>query len=83
MNRTWNAFKLNKASLTTKNKCSQLRNLATNDVFRNYFRGLYFKVEKINGGEGQMMLNFAAGKINTINYKENTLQRMLHELINL
>jgi hypothetical protein len=33
---------------------------------------LYFKVEKINGGEGQMaMLNFAAGKI-TINYKENT-----------
>jgi hypothetical protein len=40
MNRTWHAFKLNKASLTTNNKCSQLRELATNDVFRNYFRGL-------------------------------------------
>ena len=47
-------------------------NLATNDVFRNYFRGLYFKAEKISGVESQMaMLNFAAGKI-TINYKENT-----------
>ncbi|MDG2430881.1 DUF4270 domain-containing protein [Flavobacterium sp.] len=47
-------------------------NLATNDVFRNYFRGLYFKVEKISGVESQMaMLNFAAGKI-TINYKEDS-----------
>ena len=46
--------------------------LASNDVFRNYFRGLYFKAEKISGVESQMaMLNFAAGKI-TIKYKENT-----------
>lgn len=47
-------------------------NLASNDVFRNYFRGLYFKSEKISGVESQMaVLNFAAGKI-TINYKENS-----------
>ena len=46
--------------------------LASNDVFRNYFRGLYFKAEKISGVESQMaMLNFAAGKI-TIKYKEDT-----------
>lgn len=46
--------------------------LATNDVFKNYFRGLYFKVEKISGTASQMgILNFAAGKI-TIKYKENT-----------
>jgi hypothetical protein len=71
-------LKLNKASLTTKNKCSQLRNLATNDVFRNYFRG--FALEKINGGEGQMaMLNFAAGR-STLIIKKKPLQRMLHEL---
>lgn len=46
--------------------------LASNDVFRNFFRGLYFKAEKISGVESQMaMLNFAAGKI-TIKYKEDT-----------
>lgn len=46
--------------------------LASNDVFRNHFKGLYFKVEKIGGTDGQMaMLNFGAGKI-TIKYKENT-----------
>jgi hypothetical protein len=66
-------LKLNKAFFNNKIiNAANSGNLATNDVFRNYFRGLYFKVEKINGGEGQMaMLNFAAGKI-TINYKENT-----------
>jgi hypothetical protein len=60
------------------------QNLATNDVFRNYFRGLCSKVEKINGGErsnGDAEFLLQARSNN--NYKENTLQRMLHELINL
>ncbi len=45
--------------------------LASNDVFKNYFRGLYFKMEKSAGGEGNLaMLNFRAGKI-TIKYNED------------
>ncbi|MEK8179206.1 DUF4270 domain-containing protein [Flavobacterium buctense] len=43
--------------------------LTNNAVFRNYFRGLYFKVE--NGNPGQMaMLNFQGGKI-TVHYNED------------
>lgn len=64
---------LNKAFFTTKILDAVASGkLATNDVFKNHFKGLYFKVEKISGSESQMaMLNFAAGKI-TVNYKENT-----------
>ncbi|MES2412009.1 MAG: DUF4270 domain-containing protein [Bacteroidota bacterium] len=48
--------------------------LATNDVFKNYFRGIYFKVEHgSNPGQGNMaMLNFKAGKI-TIYYQEDKI----------
>ena len=43
--------------------------LANNAVFKNYFRGLYFKAE--NGNPGHMaMLNFKGGNI-TIYYKED------------
>jgi hypothetical protein len=46
-------------------------NLQNNNVFKNYFRGLYFKVEA-GSDPGQLaMLNFKAGKI-TINYREDT-----------
>lgn len=45
--------------------------LASNEVFKNYFRGLYFKMEKSGGGQGNLaMLNFKAGKI-TITYNED------------
>ncbi len=45
--------------------------LANNALFKNYFRGIYFKVE--NGNPGNMaMLNFKAGKI-TIYYKEDKI----------
>lgn len=45
--------------------------LMTNEVFKEYFRGLYFKVEKGDGSDGSMaMLNFKLGKI-TIKYKED------------
>lgn len=45
--------------------------LASNDVFKNYFRGLYFKMEKSGSSAGNLaMLNFKAGKI-TITYKED------------
>jgi hypothetical protein len=43
--------------------------LVNNNVFKNYFRGLYFKVE--NGNPGQMaMINFLGGKI-TVYYNED------------
>ncbi|MEO5776434.1 MAG: DUF4270 domain-containing protein [Flavobacterium sp.] len=45
--------------------------LANDAVFKNYFRGIYFKVE--NGTPGNMaMINFKAGKI-TIYYKEDKI----------
>ena len=46
-------------------------NLATNDVFKNYFRGLYFKVEQSESDPGAMaMMDFSKGTI-TISYKED------------
>jgi hypothetical protein len=46
--------------------------LATNEVFREYFRGLYFKVEKSgNSPSALAQLDFKKGKI-TIKYKEDT-----------
>ncbi len=45
--------------------------LLNNNVFKDYFRGLYFKVEKNGSNAGNLaMLNFKGGII-TINYKEN------------
>jgi hypothetical protein len=45
--------------------------LASNDVFKNYFRGLYFKMEKSGSSAGNLaMLDFNEGKI-TISYKED------------
>ncbi|WP_035668838.1 DUF4270 domain-containing protein [Flavobacterium sp. 83] len=45
--------------------------LASSDVFKDYFRGLYFKIEKSGSSDGNLaMLNFKAGKI-TVNYNED------------
>ena len=45
--------------------------LANNNLFKNYFRGLYFKVENSGSSTTNMaMLNFKAGAI-TIYYKED------------
>jgi hypothetical protein len=47
--------------------------LSSNALFKNYFRGIYFKVE--NGNPGNMaMINFKAGKI-TIYYKEDKITK--------
>lgn len=46
-------------------------NLLNNNVFKDYFRGLYFSVDQIPGESGNLaMINFKGGKI-TINYKED------------
>lgn len=44
--------------------------LSSNNAFRNYFRGLYFKVEPTSTPGQLAMLNFKAGSV-TINYKED------------
>lgn len=46
-------------------------NLATNNFFNAYFKGLYFKVENSDSDSGSMaMMDFSKGTI-TINYKED------------
>lgn len=49
-----------------------LANMVNNNNFRNYFRGLYFKVEAIAGVEAAMaMLNFSSAKL-SIDYSSIT-----------
>ena len=43
--------------------------LATNDLFKDYFRGLYFKVESLGTPANQAMIDFRKGTI-TIAYEE-------------
>ena len=46
--------------------------LVNNDVFKNYFRGLYFKVEKSDSNPGVLsMMNFKAGTV-IVYYKEDS-----------
>ena len=65
---------LNKAHFKTRildEVTSGSGKLLTNDVFKNYFRGLYFKVEKSGSNPSRLaMMNFKAGTV-TINYKED------------
>lgn len=65
-------LKLNKTFFENKILKAPAGKLATNIDFAEYFRGLYFKVEKIEGQDGQLaMLDFSKGTI-TIKYKEKT-----------
>ncbi len=69
------AMRLNLNKTFFKNKILKASSskLATNDVFKEYFRGLYFKVEKVDGSEGSLnMIDFSKGTI-TINYKEDKI----------
>lgn len=45
--------------------------LANNDVFKNYFRGLFFKVESLGNTNSMAMLNFAGGTV-TVYYREDS-----------
>ncbi len=64
-------LKLNSAFFDSKIIHAPSGKLATNDVFKEYFRGLYFKVEQSGTDPGSLaMINFAKGTI-TIKYKED------------
>lgn len=45
--------------------------LVNNDVFKNYFRGLYFKVESLGNSNSLAMMNFAGGTV-TVYYREDS-----------
>ena len=62
---------LDTAFFTTKILNAPSGQLYNNNLFKNYFRGLYFKVENASSSPGNMtMLNFKKGKI-TIYYKQD------------
>jgi hypothetical protein len=62
---------LNKSFFDSKIIHAPAGKLASADVFKDYFRGLYFKVEKSGSSAGNLaLLNFKLGKI-TIKYKED------------
>jgi hypothetical protein len=64
-------LKLNNSFFAAKILNAPASKLATNDAFKEYFRGLYFKIETVSGSAGSMaMMNFKAGKI-TISYTED------------
>jgi hypothetical protein len=64
-------LKLNKGFFDSKIIHAASGKLATNDIFKDYFRGLYFRVENSGSSAGsQAMMNFAKGTI-TIKYKED------------
>lgn len=63
---------LNKAFFQDKILNAPASKLASEDVFQQYFRGLYFNVAKSGASPTNMaLLNFAEGKI-TINYRAKT-----------
>ena len=62
---------LNKDFFKTKIFDAAASKLAADDVFKNYFKGLYFKVEKSTPNSTMAMLDFKLGKIN-IFYKAKT-----------
>ncbi|MES2575484.1 MAG: DUF4270 domain-containing protein [Bacteroidota bacterium] len=65
-------LKLNDVFFKNKILNAPAGKLATNDVFRQYFKGLYFKVEQSGSDPGSLaMINFGSGTI-TINYKEDS-----------
>ena len=64
-------LKLSTAFFDSKIIHAPAGSLASNDVFINYFKGLYFKVEQSGSDKGSLaMINFAKGKI-TVYYKED------------
>ncbi len=65
------AMKLKLSGPTFQKMLNSSTKLATNDVFKEYFRGLYFKVESNGGASRMATMDFKKGKI-TIKYKAKT-----------
>ena len=63
---------LDKAAFYTKIINAPTGQLLNNAVFKNYFRGLYFKVEDLGSTNSMAMINFANAKV-TLYYKEDKI----------
>lgn len=63
-------LKLNKAVFTSKILNAPSGKLTTNSAFKEYFRGLYFKVEKTSVEENMASIDFSKGVIK-LYYKED------------
>lgn len=64
-------LKLNKAFFQSKILNAAKEKLSAADVFQEYFRGLYFKVEKTEKPSNMALMDFSKGKI-TVYYKAKT-----------
>lgn len=63
-------LKLNNEFFTNKILKASKDKLSTTEAFTNYFRGLYFKTEKIGANESMAMIDFTKGTIR-LYYKED------------
>ena len=53
-------------------------NMVNNNTFKNYFRGLYFKIEQIPGENGQQaLIDFTKGKVKITYSEEQTVSNEL------
>lgn len=64
-------LKLNKDFFQEKILNADASKLSKSDIFQEYFRGLYFKVERNGANSALALLDFTKGKI-VINYKAKT-----------
>jgi len=63
-------LKLSNSFFTSKILNAPTDKLASNSALKDYFRGLYFKVEKTSAGENMASINFAKGVVR-LYYKED------------
>ena len=56
--------------------------LATNDLFKDYFRGLYFQVESLGSPANQAMIDFRKGSI-TIAYEETIDSKKVYKTMKI
>lgn len=56
-------------------------NMVNNNVFKNYFRGLYFKMEQIPGENGELaQIDFSKGKVKITYSEEQTINDVVSRI---
>jgi hypothetical protein len=73
---------LNKNFFQNKILNAPAGSLATNDAFKDYFRGIFFNIESIGTDRNMAMLNFRAGKI-SITYTETIDSKEVNKIMTL
>jgi hypothetical protein len=73
---------LNKGFFQKKILNAPVASLATNEVFKDYFRGIFFNIESIGADRNMAMLNFRTGKI-SITYTETIDSKEVNKVMTL